>query len=106
MASHKVTLRPPAQNDLIEIADYIVEQSGHVHVAEQFVERIYDRCQRLGQTPFAGRLRDDIIEDMRALPFESVIIFYVVSEDSVRIIGIIHGSRDYEDLLREDLARR
>jgi toxin ParE1/3/4 len=90
-----------AYSDLEAIYSYIVETSGLELTADAFASRIDARCDRIGEYPFSGRDRSDIRPGLRSIPFESVIILYLVRDDYVLITNIFHASQDYEALLRD-----
>lgn len=97
----RVERRGTAYADLGAIFDYIRQSSGMPRAAKAFVDRIDERCDRLGDVPFAGRARDDIFVGLRIVPFESVTIAYLVTDQAVIVTNIFYGGRDYETLLRE-----
>ncbi len=92
-----VALREEAIADLVEIYDFIAEQSGLPEQALRFIARIRARCERIGDVPRGGRIRDDLVPGLRTVPFErSAVIAYVVEEGTVRVTNIFYGGRDYE----------
>ncbi len=96
-----VVLNESALLDLQNIASYIFDQGGSARTALNFTDRIKDRCQRIGDAPRGGRPRDDLLPGLRTIPFEhSAMIAYVVEQDTIRIINIFYGGRDFETLLR------
>ena len=67
-------------------------------MAAAFVTRIMARCHKIGDVPFGGRARDDLVPGMRTVPFErSAVVAYRVT-DVVEITNIFYGGRDYEAL--------
>lgn len=98
-----VRLRASAIQDLKDIYGWIASESGYPQIAEKFVNRIFDRCESLGDFPMKGRARDDLQPGVRILPFErTAIIAYRIQVDAAEVINIFYGGRDYEALLRED----
>jgi toxin ParE1/3/4 len=96
-----VVLREEAQDDLAAIYRYIAEASGFPDLAWRFVQRIQLRCDRIGDAPHGGRLREDLGPGLRTVPFEQVaVIAYLVEADRVRVTNIFYGGRDYEALYR------
>lgn len=88
---------------LENITHFILVNGGSIDTAERFVARIQARCERIGNVPFGGRLRDDLVLGLRTVPFEDrAVIAYVVHNDLVEIVEIFYGGRDYEALYRED----
>ncbi len=98
-----VRLRASAIQDIKDIYDWIASESGYPQIAEKFVDRIFDRCESLDAFPMKGRARDDLQPGVRILPFErTAIIAYRILVDTVEVINIFYGGRDYEALLRDD----
>jgi toxin ParE1/3/4 len=97
-----VELDVSARNDLVEIWEYISENSVSDTVADRFVARIKASCDKVGNAPNGGRARDDIFPGLRMVPFEhSAVILYVVETERVLIKNIFYGGRDYEALMRQ-----
>lgn len=100
-----VRLRASAIQDLKDIYGWIASELAYPQIAEKFVDRIFDRCESLGEFPMKGRARDDLQPGIRILPFErTAIIAYRILADAVEVIAIFYGGRDYEALLRDDKA--
>jgi toxin ParE1/3/4 len=97
----RVERRGTAYADLEAIFDFIWQSSGMPRTAKAFVDRIDERCDRLGEVPFAGQARDDIYVGLRLVPFESAMIAYLVTDNAVIITNVFYGGRDYETLLRK-----
>ncbi|NVO12967.1 MAG: type II toxin-antitoxin system RelE/ParE family toxin [Rhodoplanes sp.] len=96
-----VRYRPEAVADLEDVLRYIARASASASIAEQYVRRIMDRCNRIGETPRAGRSRDDLRPGLRTVAFErTVVIAYMVEADAVRIVNVFYGGRDFEALYR------
>ncbi len=64
--------------------------------AEHFVQQIFGAADRLEEFPLSGRpVPETEREDIREVIFRSYrIIYWVISEQQVDIIGVIHGSRN------------
>jgi len=89
-----VILAPQAVAELYEVTIYLASES--VDVAERVLKSLQDRCERLNDAPKQGRARPDLIPGARALPFLRYLIIYSVRKDQVRVLRIIHTSRDLE----------
>ncbi len=101
----KVRFRPEARRDLLSIFSYVLELSRSPATSRGFVQRIRDRCERIGNVPLGGRPRDDLEPSLRTVPFEkSAVIAYKVEGDCVRITNIFYGGRNYEALYRDARA--
>jgi toxin ParE1/3/4 len=93
----KVEYRPEALNDLGEIYRYIILRSQNRKIAREFVKRIRHRCNKIGLVPKGGIRRDDLAVGLRSVPFEhSAMIVYTVDTNSVQIINVFYGGRDFE----------
>ena len=86
-------LTPRAAADLDAIADYTLERWG-VAQLENYLRSLNRRFEWLADNPLAGRERNDINPGYRSYPQGSHIVFYVVSDEFVDIIGIPHRSMD------------
>jgi toxin ParE1/3/4 len=97
----EVRYRPEASRDLADIYRIVLRVSASPVTARRFVERIRERCRRIGVLPRAGRPRDDLFPGLRTVPFErKAVITYRVVEDHVEIVNVFYGGRDYEALYR------
>ena len=88
-----VRLTPRALEDLDAIADYTIENWGLAQMGD-YLHTLNNRFDWLAENPLAGHDRGDIHPGYRSFPQGSHIIFYLVSDDSIDIIGIPHKSMD------------
>ncbi|TXM66533.1 type II toxin-antitoxin system RelE/ParE family toxin [Methylobacterium sp. WL12] len=96
-----VSYRAEALDDLRDIFRMILLASRSVPTARGFVQRIKDRCERIGDAPHGGRPRDDLETGLRTVPFEhTAVIAYRAEPTSVRITNVFYGGRDFEALYR------
>jgi toxin ParE1/3/4 len=86
-------LTPRAVADLDAIADYTIETWGLAQL-ETYLMGFNNRFQWLADNPLAGRERNDVHPGYRSCPEGSHIIFYIINDDWVDIIGIPHKSMD------------
>jgi toxin ParE1/3/4 len=95
----KVTFRPRAEADLLELYQYIAERAGPA-IAGRYIDRIEAACMGLETSPARGTRRDDIRPGLRIVGFErrATIAFRIVGREVV-IIRIFYGGRDFERLL-------
>jgi plasmid stabilization system protein ParE len=72
-------------------------EKGNEARAAAFVEPILERCAILETTPSIGRQRPDIGPRFRSLPVHPIVVFYrVVDGDSVEVLRIVDGRRDFK----------
>ena len=89
-----------AEDDLAEIITFIAEDS--IAAAEKLGDKIEARLVRLADHPALGRIPAE--EELarlgyRYLVIDNYLVFYTVSVQTVLIHRIIHGARDYVNLL-------
>ena len=90
-------LRPQAEADLEDIALYIAEDN--VQAAQQWIEDMYALCQQLGEMPSMGVAKPYIRSGLRMLPAGSYLILYQEVDKGVEIVRVIHGARQWQELL-------
>lgn len=100
--SGRFTLRylPAAQTDLVEIFDFIAQDSSHR--ALSFVEKLDNRIGLLEQHPLLGRVpRHPKLREYgyRVLIVESYLVFYTIREKTIEIHRVVHGSRSLDHLI-------
>lgn len=92
----KVLFSPAAEQDLLAIGLFIA-QDNPVR-ALSFMEELEARCLALRDYPKLGKARDEVRPGLRSLFWESYVVFYTLSEATLRIERILHGSRDLNRL--------
>ncbi len=90
-----------AGNDLQEIEDFIARDSA-LH-AITFVDRIVESAENFLKTPHIGRIVPEFNRpDLREVIFRNYRIVYLVQDDVVFILRVVHGSRDLLALVRRE----
>lgn len=90
-------LRPKAKADIESIALYIAEDNSPA--ATRWIEDTYRHCQRLGEMPGMGVARSDVQPGLRMFPAGKYLILYQETDDGAEIVRIIHGARQWQELL-------
>jgi toxin ParE1/3/4 len=90
-----VFITEAAWADLLDIARMIMVDNPAR--ASSFIEELYDRCETLGNNPFAFPLLPNH-EDrgIRRRVYGNYLIFYRVLDASVEVLHVLHGARDIE----------
>lgn len=100
MKTFRVGFEPEAEADLLAIYEYIKADGGLMR-AGAYVARITEACMALSTFPERGIRRDDLAPGLRILGFERrAAIVFRIQGDTVRIIGVSYGGRNYEARLR------
>ena len=109
-AAVKKVIRPRAQDDILrQFRWYLVEQDAP-DAAFRFMEAVEASVEQLLSMPYIGaprELRNQALEGLRFWPvkdFDDFLIFYVVVEDTVRVIRILHGKRALDRILKKESA--
>ena len=86
-------LSPEADRDLEEIFDYSVEKFGLDQTVKYLME-LESVMIHLTEHPETGMVRDEIKIGLRSFPISSHIVFYRALDDHIRIVRVLHASRD------------
>lgn len=91
-------LTPQAEADIEGIALYIAADSPAAALC--WYDDILTRCRRLGDMPGMGVARPEVRADLRTFPVGSYLIVYREADDgAAEIIRVVHGARQWQDLL-------
>lgn len=91
--AERFRLTPRAKEDLLGIWNYTFEVWSEAQ-ADHYVSLIYDRCAWLAVHPLIGKHRSDIGDGYYCFPQGSHLIFYLICEDCIDIIGVPHMEMD------------
>lgn len=102
MGKRRYTLRllNAAEEDLTEIVTYIAAENPTA--AMQMAAKIEKNISLLADNPYLGRIPEDeelVRLGYRFLVVRNYLIFYTVEEHTIFIYRIIHGARDYLQIL-------
>ncbi|MBK9948205.1 MAG: type II toxin-antitoxin system RelE/ParE family toxin [Nitrospira sp.] len=90
-----------ASTDLQEIEDFIARDS--VFHAVTFVDCIVESTATLLKTPHIGRVVPEFNrQDLRKVIFRGYRIVYLVQNDEVLILRIVHGARNLHGLIQRE----
>ena len=109
MKTYNVYLLPDAIKDLENIYKHITEQSGFPERAWAYIERLRTKCQDLETAPQRGQQRSDLMESLRVCPLDKkTVAAFVIDENkqTVSILNIFYGGRDYETIMSAPKATR
>ncbi len=90
-------LRPQAEADIEAIALYIAEDNPSA--ARRWCDDIHRRCQRIGEMPGIGVARPEVRPELRSFPVGNYLILYRQIDEGAEIVRVVHGARQWEDLL-------
>lgn len=90
-------LSSDADSDIEEIFNYTFEEFG-IEQAVIYVRQFDVTFSRVLINPEIGRERSDIRLGLRSIVQSSHVIFYRVLKDRIRIVRVLHGSRDLPNI--------
>lgn len=95
-------ISPEALNDLQGIREYIDVELENPAAALNTVSRIISAIRNLLDFPAMGRSLSSVVDiptDYRFLVSGSYLVFYRQEEDSVYVVCVLYGRRDYMKIL-------
>ena len=88
----QVVKRPLAFSDLSELWSFIAEDS-EVN-ADRFLSKLEEKFALLATQPRMGRLRNELMENLRSFPIERYIVFFVPTADGIELVRVLPAARD------------
>lgn len=94
MKRYRVRLSPGAEDDLVEMHSYIVENSGSSIAADRYLDRLDGFLASFDAFPERGTVRSEIRPGLRIVGFErSVSVAFIVEGEDVVILRILANGR-------------
>lgn len=100
----KLRLTEVAVGDIQEQADWYEQRSGH-ELASEWEEEVTAALIRIEKNPRSGAKCDFSANELQGIRrmaiagFPRHLIFYRADEQEIRILRVVHGTRDLETLL-------
>jgi toxin ParE1/3/4 len=88
---------PEAREDLFSIWSYI--DANNPPAADRVIAELSRACERLVDAPRMGRGRDELRPGLRSWVVAPYVVFYVIVEDSIEVVRVLHGARNIEAIL-------
>ncbi len=102
MKKYNIEYSKESKEDLIEIKQYIKYNLQEPETANKLISKIRKSIRTLKDNPeIYAIIDDDIIRklEIRKLIVDNYIIFYRIKNDSIEIVRIMYGSRNWINLL-------
>ena len=96
----QVTRRPLAETDILEIWDYITDDS--LAAADRWVDHLDKQFRVLATQPKMGRARDELAPGVRSFPFGRYVIFYVALDDGIDVVRVLHSVRNIDAIFNPE----
>lgn len=88
-----------AIRDMNSIWAYIAKDSEEA--ATRLVDKFLEEFENLAAMPGTGRRREELAPGLHSFPVGNYLIFYRIESEIIRIVRIVHGSRDLRRLFRQ-----
>jgi len=89
----RVRLSPQAREDLDSIWSYIARESSSPNTATRVVTAIANKFALFANFPHLGKILE-LRPGVRTFSVDNYVIFYAVRSGEIRILRILHTSRD------------
>jgi toxin ParE1/3/4 len=91
----RIRLAPQARADLDAIWLYLAQESGNQELATRVVNLVTDKFALFVKFPHIGKsMESELRPNIRTFPVSNYLIFYSVKPEEIRILRILHNSRD------------
>lgn len=84
---------PRAMADLKNIGRFTLERWGREQ-RDAYLRGLDERFHWLAGDPLKGRKRDDVAPGYRSFGYRSHIVFYLIRDDGIDVIGVPHQAMD------------
>ncbi len=96
----QVRRRPLAEIDILEIWDFIADDS--LAAADRWVDQLDKQFRVLATQPMMGRARDELVPGVRSFPFGRYVVFYMPLDDGIDVVRVLHGARDIDAVFNSE----
>ena len=86
-----------ADQDIAEIYVLGADQFG-VRQSERYIEDLFSTFELLARNPHMARERRELNPPMRLHPHHAHIIAYLIREEDILIVRVLHGREDWQSL--------
>ena len=103
----KVSYSRTSRDDVTQQVRYYVRQNAP-KVAIRFKEAVRKTAQAISEQPRAAplyQLRNPQLQNLRSWPvtcFEDIRVYFLVGDEGVRVIRILHGRREVRGMLERE----
>ena len=104
----KVSYRQAASDDVVRQFRYYLVTLNLPDIAVRFRDAVRRTVESLREHPFVGPRYGSSspqLQNLRSWPvagFEAIRIYYLLDEDAIRVIRILHGMRDVKRILERE----
>ncbi|MCY6490708.1 type II toxin-antitoxin system RelE/ParE family toxin [Leptolyngbya sp. GGD] len=92
--TRRYQIAPAASRDLNRILDYFLERS--IDASEKFVDEFERKCRNIVSFPNIGKSYGYLAPNLRGVLLNDYIVLYIVTDELVEVVSILHGRQDLE----------
>lgn len=96
-------LTEQAREDVLAIWQHIAEDN--CAAADRLIDQFTATYEQLTRSPRIGLNLNSLRSGLRAFPVGKYVVFFRATPDGVEIYRVLHGSRDWQSLLRASDAQ-
>jgi len=85
--------RPKAKSDIDDIWNYTFD-TWNIDQADQYIKNLIETCISLAENPRIGISRNELYEGLHMQPSGKHLIFYLIIDDGIDIVRILHECMD------------
>lgn len=104
MKKYNIEYSKDARQDLINIKKYIKYNLQEPNIAQKLIMKIKSEVEKLRNNPkIYTIIDDDIIKklEIRKIIIDNYIVFYRINNESIQIVRIMYGRRNWMTLLQK-----
>ena len=104
----KGSIGPAARDDILRQYRYLLVEEDNPALAQRFLTGVQTTVRKIRQRPGIGapKLIDNArLAGLRSWPvagFTAIRVYYLVADNGVRVIRILHGKRDINPMLENE----
>jgi plasmid stabilization system protein ParE len=99
----RIRLALQARTDLDLIWLFVARESGNHEIASRVVGSIVDKFSLFAKFPYIGKtLASERHPNVRIFPASNYLIFYSIQPEEIRVLRIIHASRDVQAIFADE----
>jgi len=91
----RITRRPQAAADVLEIWDFIADDS--FLEADRWVDRLDEKLRLWATQPLIGRPRDELASGLRSMPFGRYVVYFMPMHDGIDVVRVLHSTQDTDN---------
>lgn len=104
----KLVIQPAAREDILRQYRYYLLEKDSERTAQSFLAAVQETIQQVTRRPGIGSPKTldhpslSVLRSASVRRFPSIRAYYLASEDTIRVIRLLHGKRDIASILQKE----